>query len=61
MLPWAWGLNGAFPVVATPLATLIAREWGLDRLLLAAALLYGLALVSFPAMRLPACGAGRVT
>ena len=28
VLPWAWGLNGAFSVVATPLANLLAREWG---------------------------------
>ena len=27
-LPWAWGLNGAFSVVATPLANLIARQDG---------------------------------
>ena len=26
MLPWAWALNRAFSVVATPLANLIARE-----------------------------------
>jgi hypothetical protein len=52
VLPWAWGLNGAFSVVATPLANLIAREWGLDQLLIAAALLYVVALASFPAMSL---------
>ena len=28
VLPWAWGLNGAFSVVATPLANLVAREAG---------------------------------
>ena len=28
-LPWAWGLNGAFSVVATPLANLIAIKVGL--------------------------------
>ncbi len=50
-LPWAWGLNGAFSVVATPLANLIAREAGISRLLLAAALLYALALACFPAAR----------
>jgi len=48
-LPWAWGLNGAFSVVATPLANLIAREAGLADLMLAAAVLYAVALVSFPA------------
>ncbi len=50
-LPWAWGLNGAFSVVATPLANLIAREAGFSRVLLCSAILYGIALVTFPAMR----------
>src|SRR6185437_12161021 len=36
LLPWAWGLNGAFSVVATPLANLIARELGFSRVLLSA-------------------------
>ena len=51
MLPWAWGLNGAFSVVATPLANLIAREAGFSRVLLAAAMLYVTACISFPATR----------
>jgi hypothetical protein len=50
-LPWAWGLNGAFSVVATPLGNLIAREAGWSRVLLCAAILYGIALVTFPALR----------
>ncbi len=50
-LPWAWGLNGAFSVVATPLANLIAREAGFSRVLLCAAILYGIAVISFPATR----------
>jgi hypothetical protein len=50
-LPWAWGLNGAFSVVATPLANLIAREAGFSRVLLSAAVLYVIALVMFPATR----------
>ncbi|MFL5287234.1 MAG: hypothetical protein ACJ8AW_41255 [Rhodopila sp.] len=50
-LPWAWGLNGAFSVVATPLANLIAREVGFIWVLLCAAILYAIALVTFPAMR----------
>jgi hypothetical protein len=48
-LPWAWGLNGAFSVVASPVANLIAREWGLNRLLLYAAAMYALVLASYPA------------
>jgi len=51
MLPWAWGLNGAFSVVATPLANLIARDLGFSRVLLCAAILYVLALLSFPVSR----------
>jgi hypothetical protein len=50
-LPWAWGLNGAFSVVATPLANLVAREAGFSRVLLSAAILYCIALVTFPALR----------
>ena len=51
LLPWAWGLNGAFSVVSTPLANLIAREAGFERVLLCAAILYGLALLTFPMTR----------
>jgi hypothetical protein len=51
LLPWAWGLNGAFSVVATPLANLIARTYGLNTVLAAAVFLYGLAVISFPAYR----------
>ena len=49
-LPWAWALNGAFSVIATPLANLIATELGFRFLLSGAAILYGLAWLSFPAM-----------
>jgi len=51
LLPWAWGLNGAFSVVATPLANLIAREAGLSRVLLSACVLYGIAWIAFPVTR----------
>ena len=50
-LPWAWGLNGAFSVVATPLANLIAIKAGYDRVMLMALLLYVVAIVSFPPTR----------
>ena len=49
-LPWAWGLNGAFSVVATPAASLLAREAGFSWVLLAAVILYGVALISFPSV-----------
>jgi hypothetical protein len=50
-LPWAWGLNGAFSVVATPLAALMARNIGFHTVLAAAVLLYIAAAGSFPANR----------
>jgi hypothetical protein len=50
-LPWAWGLNGAFSVVATPLANLIALEAGFDRVLLTAMVLYVTIAVAFPSPR----------
>lgn len=50
-LPWAWGLNGAFSVIATPLANLLAREYGFSRVLLCAAMLYATAWLTFPATR----------
>ncbi|MDQ0464939.1 spermidine synthase [Caulobacter ginsengisoli] len=50
-LPWAWGLNGAFSVVATPLANLIAREAGFSWLLIGAAGLYLIAALALPALK----------
>ncbi len=50
-LPWAWGLNGAFSVVATPLANLLARNYGFTTVLAGAVLLYVLAATTFPAPR----------
>ena len=47
-LPWAWALNGAFSVVATPLANLVAFHSGYGVVLLCGGLLYGLALLFFP-------------
>ena len=50
-LPWAWALNGAFSVVATPLANLIAVEQGYDGVLLLALLLYATCIVAYPRPR----------
>ena len=50
-LPWAWGLNGAFSVVATPLANLVSVQAGFDRVLMVAVLLYVVTILSFPAVR----------
>jgi hypothetical protein len=49
LLPWAWGLNGAFSVVATPLANLVLRTIGLHAVLCGAVVLYAVAALSFPA------------
>ncbi len=51
LLPWAWGLNGAFSVVATPLSNLIAIQFGFDRVLLIAALLYVITFLAYPSVR----------
>ncbi len=50
-LPWAWALNGAFSVVATPLANLIARQEGFSGVLMLALLLYGIAIFAVPVPR----------
>jgi hypothetical protein len=47
-LPWAWGLNGAFSVVSTPAANLMAIGFGYDWVLLVALLLYVTAWLTFP-------------
>jgi hypothetical protein len=47
-VPWAWSLNGAFSVVASPLAQLVAMSFG-NRMLVAAAL----AMYAVVWMRLP--------
>jgi hypothetical protein len=47
-MPWAWGLNGAFSVVSTPLANLIALQMGYSSVLIAALALYGVANAVFP-------------
>ena len=40
MVPWAWGMNGAFSVLGATLAIFIAMNWGFRIALLAAALIY---------------------
>jgi predicted membrane-bound spermidine synthase len=43
IIPWGWGINGAFSVVGATLAVFIAMNWGFSVTLCAAALVYGLA------------------
>ena len=50
-LPWAWAVNGAFSVVATPLANLLSVQVGFQRVLLAAGMLYAVCILSFPVQR----------
>ena len=47
-LPWAWSLNGAFSVISTPLANLVAVAWGYDLVLLLAGLFYLLVWFMYP-------------
>ena len=51
LLPFAWAVNGAFSVVATPLANLIAVQAGLHWVLLAAGLLYTVCFAAYPSFR----------
>ena len=51
MLPWAWAVNGAFSVVATPLANLVAVQFGFDRVLITAILLYAVPFLAYPSVR----------
>ena len=51
LLPFAWAVNGAFSVVATPLANLIATQAGLHWVLLAAAVLYTICFAAYPSVR----------
>jgi hypothetical protein len=48
LLPWAWALNGAFSVVATPLANLVAHGIGIAPLLLAGAACYAAVALAWP-------------
>lgn len=48
-LPWAWSLNGAFSVISTPLANLLAVGFGYRVVLMSSLLLYVVAFVTFPA------------
>ena len=41
LVPWGWGLNGAFSVVGATLAVFIAMNWGFSATLSIAALVYG--------------------
>lgn len=48
MLPWAWGMNGAFSVTGSLLARYLAVQFGFRVLLLAALFVYAAAGLLFP-------------
>lgn len=50
-LPWAWSLNGAFSVISTPLANLLAISAGYTILLAASLLSYAIVLLTYPVGR----------
>jgi hypothetical protein len=50
-LPWAWSLNGAFSVIATPLANLLALTLGYKIVLLLSLVLYAVVLATYPVTR----------
>jgi hypothetical protein len=43
LVPWGWGLNGAFSVIGATLAVFVAMNWGFSITLLAATATYGAA------------------
>ena len=40
LVPWAWGVNGCASVLASPLAMIIAMQWGFTLTVAAAAVCY---------------------
>jgi hypothetical protein len=50
-LPWAWSLNGAFSVIATPLAHVLAVTLGYKMVLAIAAALYAMVYAVYPVAR----------
>ena len=46
IIPWGWGMNGAFSVVGATVAVFIAMDWGFSVTLSTAALVYGAASVA---------------
>ena len=51
--PWAWGINGAFSVLAPVLAVAFSMSWGIDALLLAALPVYLITAALLPPAGMP--------
>jgi hypothetical protein len=46
IVPWGWGMNGAFSVIGATLAIFLAMNWGFSITMLAAAAIYAMATVT---------------
>ena len=55
-VPMAWGINGAFSVIASPLAAVLAFRYGYHIVMLCALVLYAVVWASFPVRRLETDG-----
>jgi hypothetical protein len=49
LIPWGWGMNGAFSVVGATVAVFVAMNWGFSSTLSTGALVYALAAVTLRA------------
>ena len=47
LIPWAWGINGAFSVTGTSLARLVSISWGFSTVLIGVIILYLLVFLNF--------------
>ncbi len=52
LIPWAWAINGAFSVLATPLANILSVTVGWDLVVALALALYASTVLSFPGSRM---------
>ena len=48
LVPWAWGINGCASLISAILATLLAIQWGFNRVVVIALLLYLSTLLCYP-------------
>ena len=51
IIPWGWGINGAFSVVGATLAVFIAMNWGFSATLVTAAAVYAVAALTLGSVR----------
>ena len=51
LIPWGWGINGAFSVVGATFAVFIAMNWGFSVTLLAGGAIYLVAAVALLRVR----------